>query len=223
MSLNNVNQKIIEIWNKHNGSKRAPLFYPELKKEMLLFVGLNPSFSSKGFSTILKGTDYEKNLHDLEDFYNYENFNNHRVQDYQNIELISREKHPYFARFREISEYLEVGWEQVNLILIRNTNQKTIKSLMKSNESFLNEQIDLMINLIFQLNPKIVIVENALASRWIQERLKLDFSEELGTYMKDNTPVFYSGMLTGKRALDLGSLKRLNWHIKCCLKKGLES
>ena len=46
------------------------------------------------------------------------------------------------------------------------------------------------------------------------------FDEEIGTYRIVNnsslegTPVFFSSMLTRQRALDLGSLERLEWHIR---------
>ena len=40
-----------------------------------------------------------------------------------------------------------------------------------------------------------------------------DFNNEIGTYKikigEKETPIFFSGMLSGQRALDLGSLERL--------------
>ena len=49
------------------------------------------------------------------------------------------------------------------------------------------------------------------------------FDEKLGTHKivnnsdLDNTPVFFTSMLTGQRALDKGSFERLNWHINFVL------
>jgi len=52
-----------------------------------------------------------------------------------------------------------------------------------------------------------------------------EFDDEIGTYriIKNDklkhTPVFFTSMLTGQRALDLGSYERLIWHILFVLKK----
>jgi hypothetical protein len=220
MKMDKINQNIIDIWEKYKVSERVPLLYPDLKIQTILFVGLNPSFSRKGFKKILKDTQYDKELDSLDEFYSYKDFKKNKIKDYQNIEKYSREKHPYFKRFREISEFLNIDWEHVDLLLIRNTNQKDIEKLIKLHKDFLNEQICLMIELIKLLNPKTVVIENAFASKLIQDKLKLDFNNNYGTYLIDKKiPVFYSGMLTGGRALDLGSLERLKWHIKYCIEK----
>ncbi|MBN1253284.1 MAG: hypothetical protein JXA16_14185 [Bacteroidales bacterium] len=220
MKMDKINQNIIDIWDKYNVSERVPLLYPDLKTETILFVGLNPSFSLKGFKKILKDTEYEKELDSLDEFYSYRDFKKDKIKDYQNIEKYSREKHPYFKRFHEISIFLNTGWEHVDLLLIRNTNQKDIEKLIKLHKDFINEQICLVIELIKMLNPKTVVIENAFASKLIQDKLKLDFNNNYGTYLIDKKiPVFYSGMLTGGRALDLGSLERLKWHIKYCIEK----
>lgn len=225
--MDELYQNIIKIWKKHEGykvSKLVPLFYPDLKPGLILFVGLNPSFSQKGFKKILKGTSYEYVLNILDEFYSYQDFNESKVIAYQDIERYSREKHPYFKRFREISKEINIAWEHVDLLLIRNTKQEEIEELINSHKEFLDEQINLMIELIYQLNPIAVIVENAFASKLIQEKLQLNFDNEYGTYLTDKKiPVFYSGMLTGGRALDLGSLERLKWHIKYCIEKNNKS
>lgn len=44
------------------------------------------------------------------------------------------------------------------------------------------------------------------------------FDPSIGTYRIEidgfKTPIIFSGMLSGQRALDLGSLERLKWQIK---------
>jgi hypothetical protein len=57
-----INSKIITLWNKYfqdDPDVYAPLFYDEFKKGGLLFIGLNPSFSARGFKTIFKNTEYK--------------------------------------------------------------------------------------------------------------------------------------------------------------------
>ena len=51
------------------------------------------------------------------------------------------------------------------------------------------------------------------------------FDEKLGTHKiinnleLENTPVFFTSMLTGHRAIDNGSFERLKWHINFILKQ----
>jgi len=194
--MEKLHKEIINIWDKYNISERVPLFYPDLKQQSILFVGLNPSFSLKGFNKSLKGTEYERKLNRLDEFYSYKNLKKDKIKDYQKIEMYSREKHPYFNRFREISKEINIDWEHIDLLLIRNTNQKEVEKLIKSNKDFFDKQIELMIDFVKrQLNPIAIIVENAFASKLIQAEINLDFDNNYGTYLTDKkVPIFYSGM-----------------------------
>jgi hypothetical protein len=50
---------------------------------------------------------------------------------------------------------------------------------------------------------------------WLKELSLMELDDNIGTYrFNENTPVFLSGMLTGRHALDLGSYERLKWHLK---------
>jgi hypothetical protein len=52
-----VNQEILNLWrNKFKKDKSAlmPLIYSEIKTSVLLFVSLNPSFTTKGFKRLLE-------------------------------------------------------------------------------------------------------------------------------------------------------------------------
>ncbi len=76
--------------------------------------------------------------------------------------------------------------------------------------------------------PKIIVVDNTLARTflgkdkvgevdiWLDYEFKFD--EEIGTYLWNNIPVFFTSMLTGQRALDNGSFERLKWQVKRALK-----
>jgi len=54
-----------------------------------------------------------------------------------------------------------------------------------------------------------------IANKKYSDFIGYDFiwDEELGTYTYKNNPFFFTSMLTGQRALDNGSFKRLIWHI----------
>ena len=220
MTIDEIHNKVIELWENQDISKRVPLFYSDLKKNSLLFIGLNPSFSETGFKRILKDTDYENIVSDLEDYFSFDKFEKKKIKDFQKIGQISREKYQYFTKFKDLSEAIKCDWEHIDLLFMRQTNQKEVEKMLKINGQFIREQIDLTTGLIKTLTPKMIVVENAFVSRILKEKLELKWDDNIGTYRFDEkTPTFLSGMLTGGRALDLGSYDRLKWHLKFVNKK----
>ena len=149
---------------------------------------------------------------------------------------------PYFEKFKEVTRDSNMGWTHLDLLYIRETNQKVIAEMMRNKDGidFINRQLDISFDIIEKSNPKIIIVANALASElfgkmkkahnsftkiWKGFNLdfKKDFDNEIGTYRiplnGKQVPIIFSGMLSGQRALDLGSLERLKWQINMILKK----
>ncbi len=222
MSINKINSSIIEFWYQQDVSKRMPLIYSdEMKQNALLFVGMNPSFSIKGYSSILRGTPYEQ-IHDLESYFSFENYRTEKLPAFSEIHKISKEKYQYFNKFKELSKYLDCEWEHIDLLYMRDTNQKSVEKLFVEKKSFINHQIQITLTLIKYLTPRIIVVENAFVSKILKTELDLKWNNEIGTYLSnDRIPVFLSGMLTGGRALDLGSFERLKWHLKFVLNKHL--
>ncbi len=100
---------------------------------------------------------------------------------------------------------------------------------------FIWKQIEISREIIEKAKPKIIVVNNTLArdffginksedrtqSVWMGYDFKFDY--EIGTHriignkeLKTDltgTPVIFTSMLTGQRALDNGSFERLTWHI----------
>ena len=59
--------------------------------------------------------------------------------------------------------------------------------------------------------------EYAFCSKQMKLKLndKLKWNSKIDTYLFNKSiPMFFSGMLSGQRALDIGSYERLIWHIK---------
>jgi hypothetical protein len=146
--------------------------------------------------------------------------------------------HRYFDKFKEISNKLDnTNWSHIDLLFVRETNQNNVKKLVYSKDEnildFILQQLLLAKEMIEMIKPKIIIVNNTLArnllgfedgNNWIG--YKFSFSNDLGTHFIDNpesplykTPVFFTSMLTGQRALDIGSFRRLIWHIDFVSKK----
>lgn len=218
-----INDKIINLWDEFfvdEHSTLQPLFYPELKKNCLLFIGCNPSFNETGFKSILRDTEHE-NL-DFHNFYLWKNRNQEKIDKATEFAKEAKLKHNYFKKFREMSKELNLDWEHIDLFFVHETNQKSLESAVLNKNRKLNDfgkrQIEISKEAISLIQPKIVVVANAFASDIFQQEFTCVFEDKFGChFFKVNgksTPVFFTSMLTGQRALDKGSYIRLKWHIE---------
>lgn len=201
----NENYKDINVIN------RGFTVQDNIIRNSIMFIGINPSFD-------------ENNIEVNEEFYNIEQ---------------NGKSHPYFNKFKEISKNINHHWTHFDLLFFRETNQKYINELLKHKNGvdFVFRQLEISKNVIIKAKPKILIVSNTMARHFMGFDKNQDqtqgvwmgfdfvFDENLGTHKivnnsdLDNTPVFFTSMLTGQRALDNGSFERLNWHINFVLKQ----
>lgn len=173
----------------------------KLAKNAVLFIGINPSYGGEvGFDG---------------NYYLLTQKNNHAPR--------------YNTKFELVSENINHHWTHHDLFFFRQTEQKIIQSQLWKTElgrEFLDRQAQLSFEIIETAKPKIIVVTNALVRKYFAKFFPyLKFSEEIGTHIIDkpnsslnNVPVFFTSMLSGQRALDLGSLERLEWHIRQILK-----
>lgn len=179
-----------------------------LIKNAIIFIGLNPSFRNGDSSGCF--------------FYKLD---------------CSTTNDIYFKPFREIAERCHVDWDHLDVLFIRETSQKVIEQLEGEYASFYYEQIMITKEVLKLTQPKAIIVCNTVARRYMGKEQKngeqvwmgYDFGsmQDDGTYRIQNAnsklqgvPVFFSGMLSGQRVLDIGSRERLVWHIKKVLENG---
>jgi hypothetical protein len=180
--------------------KRGLLCLGEIACNALLFIGINPSYSEKRA------------------------VNNPPSIIFQKLEEIKAYK--YFKKFEEISKEVKIEWTHLDLFYFQHTNQKFVTHLQRSSDqtrAFLNDQLVVTKKILNSVKPRIIVINNAQAgdiymnNEILNYKNKLEFDEQYGTYIlndKDSKiPVFFTSMLTGQRALDLGSYKRLIWHI----------
>ncbi len=234
MENKEINNKILELWKKY--SKITPLpyypgFFPDLKKKSILFVGLNPSFTSKADNYSSRGCK-PKEFYEFKSDHSLEQSNkvmNEEIEGEKQMKI--REKglseYPYFTKFIRISKDVGLPWEHIDLFFYRETSQNKFKKIIGYEEknkeftkinNFGEEQLKISLEIIDKIDSKVIVVSNALASKILKKRLNLEWDSERGYYLYKKIPVFLSGMLTGQRALDLGSLERLKWHIGEALK-----
>lgn len=207
--------KDIEVMNYPDCEyRKSPLLPKTIKMDAILFIGINPAFSKS----------------------RNEEIRNKEIEFYPCISDEIKDI-TYFEKFKDIACYCNnAEWTHLDLFFMRETNQEVIEKLSYDNVDFLQAQLDITFEIIKRASPKIIVVSNSLASEFFGKRkqkhlphfdkiwmgfnldFKTDFDNELGTYKikigKKDTPIFFSGMLSGQRALDLGSLERLKWQIK---------
>jgi len=234
MENESINLKIIKVWNDYptESGKYLPILYPKFNQGRILFIGLNPSFSDKVFKKILKGTKYEG--------INIKEKLNRKNKDYDFlIWLESRAANEkdacdYFAKFHNISESVKLPYHHIDLFYFREKTQKETKKRIgvfnKKKEFLLNDfalsQLRIAKEIINEINPRIIIVANAFASDIINKHdlFKIDKSKfEVNGYdfleiNHNKIPIIFSSMLTGRRALDNHSFRRLKWIINKAIK-----
>ena len=98
VSMQKINQKLLTLWGqyRHLNHTLAPMQYPDGDKGALLFVGINPSFSIKGWNSVLKkaGTPFIahntqfNNCDDVKDYYHWPT-NNSSLPSYPTAAKIS--------------------------------------------------------------------------------------------------------------------------------------
>lgn len=235
MTIAQINERALRLWNNQSYSSLVPQLYPEdliqNTRDCILFVGLNPSFSEQGYHRFLRDTPYEQYLAQLRSFYEMANYRPEKLAIYTDINKISKDRYAYFKPFREISELLGLSWEHIDLFVTMETQQSNVKTMYKRafakrNQNndlrmFFEEQLNIFTDLMGALSPKLIVVPNALASDIIKQRFGLKFNERLGTYLWDEkTPIFLGSQFTGG-ASDKYSLERLKWHLQRCVQTEL--
>ncbi len=195
-----------------NVVERKFAYIHHLETESLLFVGLNPS-------------------------------NGELIQDdhrYYNLQQTGGNGYPKFWKpFEIIAQDVGITWTHLDLLGVRETKQEVIKSLFDSSlgvEFIYQHLMEVSMPCLEGAKPKIIVVANTLARLFLGKDKTADgkhnvwmgydfiFDDELGTYVittegpLNGTPVFFSSMLSGQRALDNGSEERLIWQIKRIVK-----
>jgi hypothetical protein len=226
MKNKRINNKIIKLWNnyfKDDKEVYGPLFYDSFKADTLLFVGVNPSFSARGFKSILKDTEYAKI--DPEKFFKWSNISKNLdlVDDCINVENYAYKNYSsYFARPAEIAKSVGIDWQHIDLFLYKETNQSSFMNRIldkgKLNQFGL-DQLAIFEDALRAVSPKAIVITNAFGSEifrtYFADSLTWDDKKGHHRFKRGNekVPIFFSSMLSGQRALDRWSYERLKWHI----------
>jgi len=230
-TIDDINRDLRDLWGKfffRDGEVYAPMQYEMPKPGALVFVGMNPSFSTTGWKSILRRSEVrDLNPHDFFRWPSPQDFN---IELAHTLEALAHEHYSFFAPHRYLAKALGVSWVHFDLFAYRATKQSKMQTLafVRGNEIKLTDfgaaQFSLFQELLILARPSAVVVINALASQVYLKMRPLKFNSSVGYYCDPleqglNVPVFLSGMLTGARALDRFSRDRLFWQISRALGK----
>jgi hypothetical protein len=195
---------------------RWPLQYSSLRSRCVVFVGMNPSEARDFPLASADELDDERALR--------------AVLDHERgcLGLVhGKNGHSYYRHFGRLAPS---GWCHVDLFPAREKKQDAFKAALgldnRPNWHRLSrEWFDISLDLLCALQPSAVVVVNAFASELMHEeasqRWALRWNSAVGRHEAalphGTVPFFFSGMLTGVRALDRFSRQRLAWHIERAL------
>lgn len=187
----------------------------------ILFLGMNPSFVS---TKEKESNHWHRNSKDGKGYFK-----------------------PFFTIEEDLKKryHLKIKWTHYDLFAFRETKQANIKKLFMKNEEgriFLFQQLEVLKERLLKTQPKVIVASNALIRTflgmkrkvdektqievgvWLGDWIKFEFDKTIGTYVVNQpeelkgTKIFFTSMLSGQRALDLGTRERLVWHIAQVLK-----
>ena len=225
------NSESLKIWEEFASEKNLnlmPLLLGSYNTEAeILYIGMNPSFNQpwmdKFFQSdlcpvILKGSESNSLFR-----WNGIDFN-HRIDKVKKWEYLANHGvyKNYFGKFDAFTKDCglnEKSWAHLDLFLMRETQQKeAIKLVLGKNEelnSFGERQINFLLDSVNKNKHKFVVVFNAKASEIISQKIGNIKYEPKFKFNKKY--FFFSSMLTGQRALDKFSVKRLAQEIRRCI------
>lgn len=225
-----INDSILELWNKVSPqltNHKMPVFYSEeIKRGGLLFVGINPSYSERGLTKMVNDMDCPDL--DISSFFSHPNNGSFSPEKSNAMNKYAEEKYAYFAKFRHLAKELKKDWAHIDLFVLRETSQKSMVQRIFEKvdkkirlNSFAVEQLEIAKKMIKIINPTAIVVANAQAGHIMLNSRNgfpiTDFDQQVGHHHYDIdgelTPIFFTSMLTGQRALDNYSFERLQWHL----------
>jgi hypothetical protein len=244
VDVDDVNSRILEIWERHGeyteGKQpdderiwpRWPALYDELDESPdVLYVGLNPSFSIPQITTRIEESAFHLDLEDLR----WTGYDKEVAEFLKWERAYAKREYSYFKPMRDFEREYGLSWEHIDVLVSRLTSQKKLNQALDIEQyaegshqhPFVSEQLDLFFHLLDDISPNAVVVENAFARDFLKDvrltsdryNLTPEDSVDPNTgfqfiELDSRTPIFFSGMLTGQRALDRGSRERLGWHVK---------
>ena len=214
------NKQAISIWREYGSNQSlVPLLIPERSVDMdMLVVGMNPSFNVKHIQSQIDSHRDILGEYSLDSLFKWDR--GHRIADRTpHITKLEALTHDEYAQyFKPVQKFMEdcgyKTWFHIDLFLMRETAQNIALKMVEYDEigqtfnEFGNRQIELFVNSISKLSPKVVVVINATAAVILNHRYNRDGATRTKFAIAD-VDVHLGGMLGGSRAMDRFSRQRL--------------
>jgi hypothetical protein len=192
-----LNNQITDLWNKFNVlfhdyhqevMNRVPSYLPIPKsKDKILFIGLNPAYQERN-ETHKNYINYSYNATiTRDDIIRFSKINSDSKDSSSDFYYGK-----YFNMLHNFAKNLgEDGFEHCDLFLMRETDSKMVKKMVENIDGVLNEfgieQVNILKIHIENLNPKVIIIPNAMAAEYysqiILQNSKID--DEKGIYYSE--------------------------------------
>lgn len=130
MNIDEINTNLKVLWANLEKGVLAPIQYKEPIKADLVFVGMNPSFSEKGWKTLLRRIG--KPTLEPREFLNWPSPLDFDIEISLKIEAFAKYNYPFFAPHRTLSTGLDLHWDHFDLFAYRETSQSKVRSLVLS-------------------------------------------------------------------------------------------
>ena len=126
---------------------------------------------------------------------------------------------PYLTHFSD--EKFNWNYNIIDLFPYRWTKQNDVIHEVNKNYDFFNQQYNIFIDLVKLIEPKIIVVTNWYASKYLKnkffndEEQVIDYKKGFWEYkFKDkDIPIIFTGMLSWQRAMDIWSREMLKFNI----------
>ncbi len=197
MEYYNLNNQITDLWNKFNVlfgdyhkevMNRVPSYLNKpTSNNKILFIGLNPAFQDRK-ETHKNFINYSFESDISTEAINYFTKINNDSKDVSSDHYYGK----YFNILHNFAKNLgEDGFEHCDLFLMRETDSKMVKKMVENSDGVLNEfgkeQLNILKTHITNLNPKVIIIPNAMAAEYYRQMIlqNSNTDEEKGIYYSE--------------------------------------
>lgn len=138
-----LEKKLKVIWaNNNDGNDISPLYQKEVRKNVVTFLSLNPSLPPNEKKKATQGN----NIH----------------PPFPMVNCNGESPNQFYNKYYEINKTINEQWTAIDLLYIRDSNQKQISEIYKTDKgrNFIFAQIQLTLDLVKKINPKLVVVSN---------------------------------------------------------------
>ncbi len=194
--LDAFHEQLITLWAENQNAPFAsivPMIYTEFQPHSLLFIGINPSFNTKAIMRVMQNATAESQFNSEQEIKNFYRFDHRNIEDKIKVLQVIQHYHklhlPYYTRNWHIAQQLEnIHWEQIDIFQVRHSVQEEVIAQVKKpgNKYFFDRQIALFINVLDQIDPKMMVILN----------------QKTGTILKKEFSKIDPNFLSSKKAAD---------------------